>query len=67
MKRPVMSFNTWGLDTREAVDHAYRLFSAEARINESPDGPTIADWDDSGTVYGFTVVDKFGVHWWVAV
>ena len=66
-KRPVMAFNACSLGTKEAVDHAYAVLSAEARINESPNGPTVAGWDNTGTVYGFSVVDKFGVYWWIAI
>ena len=66
-KCPVMSFNVYELGTREAVDHAYATLSAQARINQNPEGPTIAFWDDTGTVYGFSLMDKFGVHWWIAI
>ena len=64
-KRPVMSFNVSGLGSREAVDHAYAVLSKEARINDNPNGPEAPGWDADGTVYGFNVLDKFGVHWWV--
>ena len=66
-KRPVMTFNVNGLGTREVVDHAYAVLSAEARVNESPDGPDIAYWDASGRAYSFSLLDKFGVHWYVEV
>ena len=64
-KRPVMSFNISKLDTREAVDHAYAVLSREARINDNPNGPESPFWDDDGVVYGFSLLDKFGVHWWI--
>ena len=64
-KIPVMAFNVYKLGSREAVDHAYAVLSAEARINESPDGPTCPFWDEDGNEYWFSLVDKFGVYWGV--
>jgi len=64
-KRPVMSFNVSQLGTREAVDHAFAVLSKEARINDNPNGPESPFWDDDGVVYGFSLLDKFGVHWWI--
>ena len=65
-KQSIMFFNVWDLGTREAVDHAYAMLSADARWNENPDGPATPWWDDEGKVYAFALVDKFGVHWWIA-
>ena len=64
-KRPVMSFNVSQLGTRESVDHAYAVLSKDARINDNPNGPKSPCWDDDGVVYGFSLLDKFGVHWWI--
>ena len=64
---PVMAFNVVGLGTREAIDHAYAVLSKDARHNNNLDGPNIACWDDTGTVYSFNLVDKFGVHWGVMI
>jgi hypothetical protein len=64
---PVMAFNISGLGTREAVDHAYAVLSEDARHNNNPEGPNIACWDDTDTVYSFNLVDKFGVHWGVMI
>jgi len=66
-KKSVMFFNVWGLGAREAVDHAYKVLSKEARLDENMDGPSIAHWDDTGTVYSFSLTDKFGVHWWISI
>lgn len=64
---PIMSFNVAGLGTREAIDHAYAILSEDARHNNNPDGPNIACWDDTDTVYSFNLVDKFGVHWGIMI
>jgi len=64
---PIMAFNIAGLGTRKAIDHAYAILSKEARHNNNPDGPNIACWDDTDTVYSFNLVDKFGVHWGVMI
>ena len=64
---PIMSFNVAGLGTREAIDHAYAVLSEGARHNNNPDGPNIACWDDTDTVYSFNLVDKFGVHWGIMI
>jgi len=61
-KRPAMSFNCWDLKSREAVDQAYNVLSEGARSIENPDGPAPLPWNN----YCFYLVDKFGVHWWVA-
>jgi len=61
-----MFFNVWDLGTREAVDHAYTVLSPDARWNENPDGPAAPWWDDEGKVYAFALIDKFGIHWWIA-
>lgn len=66
-KRSVMFFNVWDLGTREAVDHAYAALSPGARWNENPEGPAAPDWDDEGEGYAFSLVDRFGVHWWIAM
>ena len=65
-KISVMAFNLVGLGTREAVDNAYFLLSAEARINENPNGPEAPYWNKDKTEYWFSLVDKFGVYWAVA-
>ena len=65
-KQSVMFFNVWDLGTREAVDHAYTVLSPDARWNENPDGPAAPWWDDEGKVYAFALIDKFGIHWWIA-
>ena len=62
-KWPVMSFNCYGLKTREAVDRAYKVLSECALIHENPDGPAPVPWNK----YCFSLVDKFGVYWWVAI
>jgi len=65
-KIPVMAFNISNLGTREAVDYAYAILSAEARINQNPDGPAVPFWDeDEGNEYWFSLVDKFGIYWGV--
>jgi hypothetical protein len=64
-KIPIMAFNAYGLGTREAVDHAYAVLSAEARFNENPEGPACPFWDRDGTEYWFSLVDKYGVYWGV--
>jgi uncharacterized glyoxalase superfamily protein PhnB len=64
-KIPVMAFNISNLGTREAVDHAYEVLSAEARINENLEGPACPFWDEDGNQYWFSLVDKFGVYWGV--
>jgi len=64
-KPPIMAINVSPLGTREAVDHAYSVLSNEARVNESPNGPAVPDWDDEGNEYWFSLVDKFGVYWGV--
>jgi uncharacterized glyoxalase superfamily protein PhnB len=66
-KCPIMSFNIYGFGTREAIDHAYAVLSENARHNNNPNGPNIAFWDDTDTVYGFNLVDKFGIHWGVLI
>ena len=66
-KCPIMAFNIDGLGTREAIDHAYAVLSKDARHNNNPNGPSIACWDDTDTVYSFNLVDKFGVHWGVMI
>ena len=62
-KRPIMSFNVSGLESRDAVDHAYAVLSKEARINDNPDGPGAPFWAGEDDVYGFSLLDKHGVHW----
>lgn len=62
-KWPVMSFNCYGLGTREAVLHAYNILSKEAFHNKNSDGPAPLPWSE----LCFYLVDKFGVHWWVAI
>ena len=64
-KKPIMAFNVFQLGTKEAVDHAYNVLSAEARINENLDGPVCPYWDEDGNEYWFGLVDKFGVYWGV--
>jgi len=65
-KQSVMYYNVWGLDSREAVDRAYAILSPEARWNGDPNGPASPPWDSEGNVYAFSLIDKFGVHWWIA-
>ena len=62
-KLPVMTFNCYGLGTDEAVQHAYNVLSEGAVRNENPNGPAPVPW----SALCFTVVDKYGVHWWVAI
>jgi PhnB protein len=64
-KCPLMAFNVYELGTREAVDYAYSVLSEEARINNSPNGPSCPFWDEDGNEYWFDLVDKFGVRWGV--
>jgi len=64
-KIPVMAFNVSKLGTKEAVDHAYTVLSAEARINNNPNGPECPSWDADENEYWFGLVDKFGVCWGV--
>jgi len=66
-KRFIMFFNVWDVGSREAIDHAYKTLGAEARWNENPDGPAAPLWDDEGKEYAFALIDKFGVHWWIAM
>ena len=60
-KYPIMAFNCWDLDSREAVDRAYRVLNEDACLPS--DGPAPCPWNE----YCFTLVDKFGIHWWVAI
>lgn len=62
-KWPIMSFNCYGLSSREAVDQAYHILSKDARVTSNPDGPSSVPWNE----YCFSLVDKFGVYWWVAI
>ncbi|MCL2885161.1 MAG: hypothetical protein FWF49_06730 [Oscillospiraceae bacterium] len=62
-KWPVMSFNCYGLQTRAAIDQAYSVLSEDARGTSNPEGPAPFPWNE----YCFSLVDKFGVHWWVAI
>jgi uncharacterized glyoxalase superfamily protein PhnB len=62
-KWPVMSFNCYDLGTREAVDQAYTVLNEGARATQNPDGPAPVPWNE----YCFFMLDKFGVHWWVAI
>ena len=62
-KLPVMSFNCYELGTREAVLQAYNILSEGALSTENPDGPSPLPWNE----FCFYLVDKFGVHWWVAI
>ncbi len=62
-KWPVMSFNCYNLKSREAVDQAYAVLSKGARDTKNPNGPMPLPWNE----YCFYLVDKFGVHWWVAI
>lgn len=62
-KWPVMSFNCFGLGTSEAVLHAYNVLREGASHNLNPDGPAALPWSE----LCFYMVDKFGVHWWVAI
>ncbi|MCL2320793.1 MAG: hypothetical protein FWC47_01655 [Oscillospiraceae bacterium] len=62
-KWPIMSFDCWGLGTREAVDQAYHVLSEGAHTTENPNGPAPVPWNE----YCFNLVDKFGVYWWVAI
>ena len=68
-KCPVMSCNVYDFNTKEEVDHAYAVLSEGARWNENPDGPGAPVWDKEGDgdVYGFSLMDKFGVHWGVMI
>lgn len=58
-----MSFNCYGLGTREAVLRAFDVLSEGALNNENPNGPGPLPWCD----YCFYLTDKFGIHWWVAI
>jgi len=62
-EQPIMQFSCWDLKSREAVDQAYSVLSEGVRSTRSPDGPAAVPWND----YCFGLVDKFGVHWWVAI
>lgn len=62
-KWPVMSFNCSGLGTKEAVLRAYKVLSEDAFHNQNPNGPAPLPWSE----LCFYLVDKFGVHWWVAI
>jgi len=66
-KQSIMFFNVWDLGSREAVDHAYAVLIPEARWTGNPNGPASPCWDNEGKVYAFDLIDKFGVHWWIAV
>ena len=61
-KEPI-SINIWELETNEAVDHAFAVLRDGAyRIDDKPDSP---EWDKDFGHYGFSVLDKYGVNWWV--
>ena len=62
-KCPVMTFNCYELGSKGAVIHAYNVLSQRALNNYNPDGPTSVPWSE----LCFSLVDKFGVHWWIAV
>jgi len=62
-KWPRMTFNCWGLKSREAVDQAYRVLSEDALATGNPGGPAPVPWNK----YCFSLVDQFGVNWWVAI
>ncbi|MCL2487216.1 MAG: hypothetical protein FWE80_00865 [Oscillospiraceae bacterium] len=62
-KWPVMSFNYSGLSSRESVDRAYAILSEGVLATNNPEGPTSVPWNE----YCFSLVDKFGVYWWVAI
>jgi len=59
---PVMSFNCC-VKSKEAVDQAYKVLSENAHATGNPSGPNAVPWNE----YCFTLVDKFGVLWWVAI
>jgi len=58
---PVMTFNCGGLKSREAVDRAYGVLREGALA--AGDVPKPCPWNE----YCFSLVDKFGVLWWVAI
>ena len=58
-----MSFNCYGLGTREAVQRAFDVLSEGALRNDNPNGPGALPWSD----FCFYLTDKFGVYWWVAI
>ena len=62
-KVSVMSFNCYGLGTKEAVLRAYNVLSEGAFSNQNPDGPAPFPWNE----FCFYLVDKFGVYWWVGI
>lgn len=62
-KWPVMSFNCFDLKSREAVDRAYNVLLEGALAIGNPTGPAPVPWSE----YCFSLVDKFGVSWWVAI
>ncbi|MCL2508915.1 MAG: VOC family protein [Oscillospiraceae bacterium] len=58
-----ISINLWELATNEAVDHAFTVLREGAyRIDNKPDSP---EWDNDFEHYGFSVLDKYGVNWWI--
>lgn len=60
MKWETMTFNVFEMGSREAVDHALAVLSKGGvvlePIQELPWNP-----------YNATVIDKYGVCWWIAV
>lgn len=60
MKWETMTFNVFEMGSREAVDHALAVLSEGGvvlePIQELPWNP-----------YNATVIDKYGVCWWIAV
>jgi len=62
-RKDPISINLWELGSNEAVDRAFAVLSTGAhRIDAAPGTP---EWADEGEFYAFSVIDKYGVNWWV--
>ena len=53
------------MGSKEAVDQAYVVMSEDARYNDNINGSSVPEWDREGKCYGFGIVDKYGVNWYI--
>ena len=60
MKWETMTFNVFEMGTREAVSHAFEVLSQGGLVLH-PLGSL--PWNE----YNATVIDKYGVCWWIAI
>lgn len=60
MKWETMTFNVFEMGSREAVSHAFKVLSGGGVVLQ-PLGAL--PWN----AYNATVIDKYGVCWWIAI